>query len=559
MKSSTLILLALSAVALARGQDQSPAPAAPPAASGRAAIVVPALKGIRLAPGSSTPGPVSAGVDLSAFPALERSSLGEKLGARVGQPFRITDLDAIIREIKAAYSALGQPFVEVIVPPQDITNGGLTLVIVEGRIGKVKVTGAKWFSEASYLADLHLTPGQPINKRRLDADLDWIQRGGYRQATVQATPGNGVGTTDLVLNVQERRPWSFNLGYADSGTSTTDDERISAGVTWGDAFGRGQELSYQLVTSPDLRTSVAHSGSYVVPIDRWHHIFRADAAWSTIRADIPTPFDSKGYSWQIGLNYEIPLPEWKLDLAGVVTHSFTAGFDLKETNNNIEFSSVPVTDNTTRVVQFRVGYDASLTDRLGGTSLRMTGVFSPGGLTANNDDAAFAGSRSGAKARYAYLNLSLQRQTKLPHDFGHSVSLTGQLSTENLLGSEQLGLGGANSVRGYDEGLAYGDQGILLRNEITLPGFSALGKIKGGSLRDSVRLLAFWDYGVARSKHLLAGEDPNLILSSVGAGVRYQLGEHFSARFDYGWQQKDIGFPTREERGRGHVSATMTW
>ena len=525
-----------------------------------APVIVSSLEGVRLvADPAAAAGPVAAGVDLQAVGFLQDSGLREKLAARLGQPLRMTDIDAMLREIRAAAARAGRSFVEVGVPPQDITSGRLTLVVIEGRIGRIKVEGAKWFGEANYLAALHLAPGQPIDQGQLNADLDWLGRSGYRQATAQFARGDQAGLTDLTLQVAERRPWGFSLGYADSGTASTDDERISAGVAWGNAFGRGEELSYQLTTSPDLRTSVAHSGSYTVPINRWHHVFRADAAWSTIRADIPAPFDSKGYSWQVGLNYEIPLRPWKLGAAGAVTQSFTAGFDLKETNNNIEFSSMPVSDNTTQIAQFRAGYDASLQDRLGGTSFRATAVFSPGGLTAKNKDAAFAGSRARAKADYAYLNVSVQRQTKLPQGFSHFISLAAQLSTENLLGSEQLGLGGANSVRGYDEGLVYGDQGILLRNEITLPAFTLLGKLGKASLRDSVRLLGFWDYGVARSKHLLTDEDPNLVLSSVGVGLRYRLGEHLNAQFDYGWQQKDPGFPTRESHGRGHVNMSYSW
>ena len=79
------------------------------------------------------------------------------------------------------------------------------------------------------------------------------------------------------------------------------------------------------------------------------------------------------------------------------------------------------------------------------------------------------------------------------------------------------------------------------------------------ALRDSVTLLGFWDYGVARNRELLVGEDPNVILASVGVGIRYQLANHFSAQFDYGWQQKDPGFPTRESNGRGHVNMTYSW
>jgi hemolysin activation/secretion protein len=98
-----------------------------------------------------------------------------------------------------------------------------------------------------------------------------------------------------------------------------------------------------------------------------------------------------------------------------------------------------------------------------------------------------------------------------------------------------------------------------MRNELYLPAFSLTQWAAKNLPRDSMRLLGFWDYGAVGSKHLLADEDAHLILSSVGIGVRYQLGDHFSAQFDYGWQQKDPGFPTRKSHSRGHVNVAYSW
>src|SRR3954471_6782835 len=117
MKPSLLIFIALSAAALSSGQDVAPAPS--PVPSKAATIVVPALKGIRLVPAAGTAGSTVEGIDLSALPVLQGNALRETLGARLGRPLRITDIDAMIREIKSAYAGLGRPFVEVMVPPQD--------------------------------------------------------------------------------------------------------------------------------------------------------------------------------------------------------------------------------------------------------------------------------------------------------------------------------------------------------------------------------------------------------------------------------------------------------
>jgi hemolysin activation/secretion protein len=274
---------------------------------------------------------------------------------------------------------------------------------------------------------------------------------------------------------------------------------------------------------------------------------------------VPDPFDSKGYAWQLGLDYEIPLQDWNFGPAVRIKQSLTLGADVKQTNNNIEFSSTPVTDNTTRIIQLRAGWNGSFQDRFGNTSLSVTAVASPGGIGAYNDDASFAASRARAEAKYAYANVDLRRTTALPHGFSHVLGFTAQIASGNLLGSEQLGFGGAHSVRGYDEGIVFGDQGILLHNELVAPPFHLLGRLGKFALRDSVTLLGFWDYGVARNRELLVDEDPNVILASIGVGIRYQLANRLSAQFDYGWQQKDPGFTTRETHGRGHVSVNYTW
>ena len=314
MKNLSILLFAVAAsVALpAQNLNTLPAPA-PTAVPGTERPIAARLAGIRLLPDSTqVSAPVSPGVNVSAVPGLAGSPLAAALDRRIGQPLRFSDLRGIIADIRGFYERAGKRFVQVLVPPQDLTSGVLTFVVIEARLGTVKVEGAQRFQPGDYLRSFELHPGQVIDTARLDADLAWLDRAGYRQVSAEAQPGAASGTTDLVLRVREARPWKFFVGYADSGTVSTDDERVFAGGSWGDLGGRDRELSYQLTTSPDLRTSVTNSGSYALPVEKWRHLLRISAAWSSIRADVPDPFDSKGYAWQLGLDYEIPLRDWNL-------------------------------------------------------------------------------------------------------------------------------------------------------------------------------------------------------------------------------------------------------
>jgi hemolysin activation/secretion protein len=322
---------------------------------------------------------------------------------------------------------------------------------------------------------------------------------------------------------------------------------LFAGFNWGDAFGLGHQLNYQFTASPDVEKMVAHSGSYVVPLP-WRHTLTVFGSHAKSQPDIPL-FNLEGVSWQVGLRYRVPLTSWH-----EVEHGFTAGLDFKRSDNNLAFGGVSVFSQSVDVAQLVFGYDASLVDRLGSTSLGLTVFLSPGGIGGLNDDSDYTSARADAEARYAYARLTLERTTKLPAAFAWVVRGEAQIASTNLLGSEQLGFGGASSLRGYDEREANGDAGFILVNELRGPSFSV---IKG--LSDQLTPLVFVDAGVAVLDQLLPGEDRNRELLSTGVGLRYSLATNVVARADYGWQLRDSGISPTGDNSRMHVSVTVAW
>jgi hemolysin activation/secretion protein len=209
------------------------------------------------------------------------------------------------------------------------------------------------------------------------------------------------------------------------------------------------------------------------------------------------------------------------------------------------------------VVQATAAYSASHLDNHGAFSGEFTLALSPGGLSADNHTRAYAAARSLARPDYAYARLELERRTKLPAGFSWVARGTAQLASTNLLGSEQLGLGGANSPRGYEEREANGDDGFILVNELHGPPLHAPPALKFGTAPDKFDPLVFVDYGWVQSHERLPGEPAHLDLASVGLGFRYQLGATLSARFDYGWQLKDSGVSDGRRSNRAHVSVTL--
>lgn len=483
---------------------------------------------------------------------LEMESYQGLARARLGQPVSRASLNAMVREVIQHYRKCDRPVVDVIVPEQDITNGVVQFVVTEGHVGEVRVEENQWFSSSRIASQVNLRPGDPISEKALTEDVAWLNTNPFRTVDAVFTPGKERGQTDVVIKAKDRFPVRFYTGYEDTGNDLTGDERWLAGFNWGDAFGLDQQLNYQFTTSSDFKKLVGHSGSWVIPLP-WRHRLTFFGSRADTVGDVAEPLKLDGFSWQASARYAVPLPSLSW-----LTHEVSAGFDFKQSNNNLEFGGAQVFGTTTDVDQFVFDYTATARDPYGATTFSGEFVYSPGGWTSRNFDENFAVARNDALAEYRYGKLSLERVTKLPWDFSWMAKGSIQIAHRNLLASEQLGVGGSTTVRGYDEREANGDEGYLVSTEIRTPPVSLGVPLGLEKAVDQLQFLGFFDYGVAENRILLPGEDPHVQLASVGPGVRYAISPWLSVRFDYGWQLYHTGLNTRYN-SRGHLGVIIAY
>jgi len=240
----------------------------------------------------------------------------------------------------------------------------------------------------------------------------------------------------------------------------------------------------------------------------------------------------------------------------------------------LEFNTVHITGSrsATEINQFTAGYRSFRRDRWGYFTLDLNGYYSPGDLTAHDRTSDFGTSRQGAEANYYYGHFEGERAIRLPFDF-YWINKGGyQMASGNLLPSEQLSLGGTYLVRGYPERIAGGEEGWFVTTELHSP-LIRWGNITGqrnvpGLVPegDTLELLAFFDYGSVYPKVLEPGDEPNVNLASVGAGLRLKISQNLNVRFDYGWQLRDalkeypaLPAPLAEHHARAHISATLSY
>lgn len=455
--------------------------------------------------------------------------LRKALEPHLGRPISMAAIKAIAQEIILFYRAHDRPVVDISIPEQDITGGVLRLAILESRLGAVRAEKNRWFASSLLESQIRNPRGGVIYASRVVSDLQWLNKNPFRQVNAIYTPGKTFGTTDLVLETQDRFPLRVYTGYENSGTSLLGTERWLAGFNWSNPL--DHLLSYQFTTSADFQSSRSHSINYTIPLP-WRHTLSCFGSFSQSNSPVivnSQSFRNGGESSQASFRYSIPLPK-----AGCFNQELLTGFDFKRSNTNLDFGGVRVFEKSADIFQWLIGYDGEEKDRFGSTSFNATGVFSPGNLGSDNTDEVFDLNRKFARADYIYGRVNLERLNRLPSEWSLDLRFTGQLANGNLLASEQLGIGGSGSVRGASEGAANGDEGLLLNVELRSPPFGLLRRLRWVK-DDQLQVLGFVDYGLGRIHDPLAGEQRQNPLASAGVGLRYAITPYLSLRFDYGW------------------------
>lgn len=498
--------------------------------------------------------------DFDEFPR----TVGLALQQYIGRPVSLASLDQMVKDVVIAYREGDRPVVDVLLPEQDITSGVVQLVVIESKLARIRVEGVDADTEEFLRSSMRSRKGEVIRSTDILRDLSWINRSPYRKVDLVYAPGAEFGTTDVILkNYKTKANW-FYAGYEDSGTDYLGKDRIITGFNFGDAFGPNRSVSYQFTADLDFEHVRAHSLVYTHALP-WRHWITVLASYVEIESD-PIPvgngnfLNSDGSNTQLSARYGIPL-----DGTETRSREMDFGFDWKSNGNDLEFTDVNNLGNLqlfgTRVeiFQFSLGYKETIQHKRAVSQFDIRGVWSPGDINNHNSTANFQQARLLSQSEYFYALASLEHQQRLRDDWSARFKITGQVANENLQASEQLGAGGYDTVRGFDQRVARGDHGFVSTVELYTPELS-IGRIfDWENETDSLRFLGFFDAANLGNTNLLVGEPSSFQIGSVGLGLRWNYSDWFKFRLDYGYPVYTENVVGVDESGRFHVGATATF
>jgi len=546
---------------------------------GQDVVVAQVLMGVVLVPG---PESIAAGGRpgvrgvVSTVPGLDPAVAQKIAEPYLGRPATLADLNRLCRDFSSYFIDQNQPVVTAVLPEQQIRDGVVQILLLRGKLGRVIADGARYFDPEDIEQAVRLQEGDDINLQTLTDDVNWLNSTPFRQVEPTLTPGKKPGTTDIVLETRDRFPVRPFISYDNFGIQSLGYDRYSAGLSLIDIWsGLDQQINWQYLTSGGFTSLISNNGSYSLNLP-WQHNLTFFGGYSSANPDTDTAglsgtgLSQSGYYWQISGRYNIPLPTLSL-LEGLdFRHQTYLGYDYKISNTDIFFNGSALAPGAGvglySISQFVAGYTMNLTDPLGFTTFEGVMFGSPGGMNSNNNDTTFETIAPGARAAYVYGKLSLQRVFRLPLD--GSLILSGQIqqANTNLMPSESFGIGGYDTVRGYDQRSANGDNAYLGNIEIRSPTVSLIGEAFGGGQLDQLVFLGFLDYGQVLQYDTLPGDYAvNWHLLSIGPGLRYNIGPYLSVRFDWGFQLQRApagttgGLGGRSGTSQAVLSATVAY
>ena len=468
----------------------------------------------------------------------------------LGADKTIADVELARKSLEQAYQKAGYSTVFVDIPEQNVVSGVVRLRVTEGRIAKLSVTGARYYSLGRIRSQLSaLAPGAVPYLPQVQDQMNAINRAATdRQITPVFRAGRTPGTVDVELRVKDQPPLHASLEFNNRYSSNTSHTRAIGQLRYDNLWQREHSLSLQYQTAPQNTNEVQVAAAT--------YLFRSEdsdqlTAFYVVhsRSDVAAVGDISviGSGNIYGVRRIVPLPPGK-----GYFHSLSLGVDVKDFKESVVLLGADSVNTPIRYVPFSLAYNASLPGNSVTSQFSTTLNFSLRNLADKIIDDCdgqpedqFECKRSGAHSNYFYLKAEYQRTSKLPYDMSWTTKLGAQLASQPLISNEQFGAGGADSVRGYRESERLGDDGWQAGVEWRSPSFAG---DKTPNLQELLFLM-FAETARLSIQEPLSKQQSRFDLTGTGLGLRFTAWKKLKGELDWARALKD-GAATKKDDSR---------
>jgi len=428
---------------------------------------------------------------------FSKKELDHVLAPYLNQQLNFSQINAAVRAIAAYYRQSGR-LARTSLPKQDVTEGVITIRIVEARFGGAFITDPSAATRIdpnvlSHDINAALPLNRLINVDELERsillanDLPGVNVSGALRA------GERAAETALHLSLSDEALFAGEAGINNSGSRTTGSERLWANFRLNSPSKRGDLLTSSLSYSEG---SDYIQMNYSLPVALPGLRVGASAAYMSYEliSDEFKALAARGDFKSVGINASYPLiRSQKQNL------SLMLDFVRKQYSNE----SLSTTQSSYSINGFSLGLSGNMPDGIKGGGINSANIsWRLGDVKLN---ALEAGEDAALEGSFNKLTFGASRLQFIADNTDLLTLFTAQLADQHLDSSERFYLGGANDVRAYPNSEVSGSQGWRTSVELRR------------RLPKHFQLAGFYDMGRAYNKN----SSPDYGLKGIGVKVNW--------------------------------------
>ena len=446
-----------------------------------------------------------------------------------GKKVSLQDLYDMTEAINKLYEEKGYAICRAYLPPQRIHEGVVQIKLLEGKTGNVTISGLR-HTRKGYVANrIKLEPGKVANTDTLNDQLQRFNATNDVQLRIQVHAGEKPATTDYEImafepkNNQTVSLYVDNHGYDTSG-------RWREGIFYTVRSLTGQRDALRLSYLRSNGTNVV-GANYSMPVNNRGTMLDFDYGTNTtkiIKGNLKDSVKGHAYAASVTLRHPLRIDEKRRDEIGIQ-------FLHQNSQTDYTPASYKWVDDTRNTWAPYISF----------THYGKSSVF--------YHKHSFSYTRfhnlNGTGDNYPIYRLDALYQKQLPGGQMLNGRFNAQVASEskNISSSDWFYIGGANSVRGYEESLLGGNQGFSASLTWMVP----------VDKKRIFNVFTFLDYGrVFGDTTTLVALGQTLISTGIG----------FTANYKNFYSSLTLGIPLKREilnekvdRTRIHFNCSLTF
>jgi hemolysin activation/secretion protein len=457
--------------------------------------------------------------------ALSTPEILTCLNGLLNREMNLGDIYHLCQLVNQLYADRGYFLARTYPPPQEVQNGVLTIRVLEGRIGRIRIEGNRYYGTRFICRYFLPFCQQTVRYSDFLKALLLLNENPDLSAGALFEKGKEVGTADLVIRVHDSRPVHLYLNENNYGKLLTTNVQFGGRLDWGNCIVDGAKFSVAEVLGLPIKGLDFTDATYTFPINAKGLSMQLAFLYSQFDIEELRPLRPKGKS-MIG-TVKATQAVMRTKKIGLDVFGY---FDIKQIQNLV--LGQRISDDRLRILTVGTLFDhynsARGRDYL---NFRM-GIGIPGFLGSmppvDNDS-----SRLGGGGRFIKFNLDYDRVQQLYKEWMLYLHASGQWSPNKLTMPEQIYIGGSNTVRGFPLSVGLGDYGYYANIETRFPLPFFMDRrffLTKKTWKEVLQLVAFFDSGATKFN-----EGSGIFLAGTGFGLRFTGPYTLSLSFDVGF------------------------